>query len=115
MLASVLALGALGTGLAFVLHFRVIRVAGASTGASVTYLIPIAATVIGVVALGERMSWHQPVGALIVLTGVAVSQGVLRLPTAWSRRPAPEPEPELAPVPPPASAPTPTAVPRCAR
>ena len=26
-------------------------------------------------ALDERLNWHQPVGALIVLLGVAVSQG----------------------------------------
>lgn len=77
VIASVLALGALGTGLAFVLHMRNIRLAGASTASTVTYLIPIVATVIGVVALGEGVAWYQPVGALIVLLGVAVSQGVL--------------------------------------
>jgi drug/metabolite transporter (DMT)-like permease len=74
---SVIALGALGTGLAFVLNFRVIRFAGASVSASVTYLIPIVATVVGVLALGERLRWHQPVGAAVVLAGVAVSQGLL--------------------------------------
>lgn len=39
---------------------------------------------IGAVALDERLNWHQPVGALIVLLGVAVSQGVL-----GRRRPRP--------------------------
>jgi drug/metabolite transporter (DMT)-like permease len=71
----VLALGGLGTGLAFVLNLRVIRVAGASTSASVTYLMPVVATLVGVLLLGEHLLWNQPVGALIVLTGVAVSQG----------------------------------------
>ena len=75
----VLALGALGTGLAFVLNMRVIRVAGASTSASVTYLMPVVATVVGVAVLHERPLWNQPAGALIVLVGVAVSQGMLRL------------------------------------
>jgi drug/metabolite transporter (DMT)-like permease len=74
---SVLALGALGTGLAFVLNMRVIRVAGASTSASVTYLMPVVATVVGVSILGEHLTWNQPVGALVVLAGVAISQGVL--------------------------------------
>ena len=82
VIASVLALGALGTGLAFVLNFRVIRYAGANTSASVTYLLPIVATLIGLVVLGEQISWYQPVGAAIVLGGVAVSQGVLRWPFA---------------------------------
>lgn len=76
-IGSVLALGVLGTGLAFVLNFRVIKVAGASTSASVTYVIPVVATVLGVLLLGERLSWYQPVGAAVVLAGVAVSQGVL--------------------------------------
>jgi len=79
-IGSVVALGALGTGLAFVLNFRVIRFAGASMSASVTYLIPIVATVIGVAVLGEPVSWRQPAGAAIVLAGVAISQGLLRLP-----------------------------------
>jgi len=72
----VLALGALGTGVAFVLNFRVIRLAGASTSASVTYLMPVVATVVGVTVLGEDLHWFQPVGALIILAGVATSQGV---------------------------------------
>jgi len=83
VLLSVLALGALGTGLAFVLNFRVIRVAGASTSASVTYLMPVVATVVGVTFLDEHVLWNQPTGALIVLAGVAVTQGVLS-----RRRPA---------------------------
>jgi drug/metabolite transporter (DMT)-like permease len=74
VLLSVLLLGALGTGLAFVLNFRVIRVAGASTSASVTYLMPIVATVVGVLILHEDLVWNQPVGAAVVLAGVAVSQ-----------------------------------------
>ena len=76
VVGSVLALGALGTGLAFVLNLRNIRVAGASTAATVTYLMPIFATLIGALVLGERLNWHQPVGALVVLLGVAVAQGL---------------------------------------
>jgi drug/metabolite transporter (DMT)-like permease len=78
VIGSVLALGALGTGLAFVLNFRVIRFAGATTSTSVTFLMPLVSTLIGVSLLGEHVVWHQPVGALIVLTGVAVSQGLHR-------------------------------------
>lgn len=94
VVGSVLALGALGSGVAFVLNFRVIQFAGATTSASVTYLLPIVATVVGVLALGEQLHWNQPVGALVVLTGVALSQGFLRLPTR--RRPTSDPQPALA-------------------
>jgi drug/metabolite transporter (DMT)-like permease len=77
VLGSVLALGALGTGIAFVLNFRVIRVAGATTSATVTYVVPVFAVVIGILALHEHLTWYEPVGAAVVLIGVALSQGLL--------------------------------------
>ncbi|WP_192900223.1 DMT family transporter [Micromonospora sp. B006] len=86
VIASVLALGALGTGLAFVINMRNIRLAGASTASTVTYLVPVFAVLVGAVVLGERMNWHQPVGALVVLAGVAVAQGLF-----GRRRSRPEP------------------------
>jgi drug/metabolite transporter (DMT)-like permease len=80
VIGSVLTLGAVGTGLAYVLLTRVVRAAGATIASMVTYLIPLFATAAGVVVLGERLTWYEPVGGLVVLAGVAVSQGVrLRL------------------------------------
>lgn len=75
VVASIVALGAVGTGIAFAINMHNIRVVGASTASMVTYLIPIFAVVVGVLVLDERLTWYQPVGALIVLAGVAVSQG----------------------------------------
>jgi drug/metabolite transporter (DMT)-like permease len=75
VIGSVLGLGLLGTGLAYVLLFRVIRGAGATTASTVTYVIPLFATLIGVIGLGEHLTWYEPVGGLIVLVGVAISQG----------------------------------------
>ncbi|MGC9669018.1 DMT family transporter [Planosporangium sp. 12N6] len=98
VVASVLALGALGTGLAFVLNFRVIRFAGATTSTSVTYLMPIVSTLIGVLALDEHIHWYQPTGALLVLAGVAVSQGMVRLPGSRSRERRAAREPATAAV-----------------
>jgi drug/metabolite transporter (DMT)-like permease len=93
VVASVLALGALGTGLAFVINLRNIRLVGASIASTVTYLIPIFAVLIGVLVLGEHLAWYQPVGALIVLAGVAVSQGL------FGRRPSRRPTRETVGVP----------------
>lgn len=87
---SVLALGALGTGVAFALNFRVIRIAGASTSASVTYLMPVVATLLGVLLLGEHLRWNEPVGALVVLLGVGISQGALSRLRPRRKAPAPE-------------------------
>jgi drug/metabolite transporter (DMT)-like permease len=78
VILSVVALGALGSGIAFVLSLRNIRLIGASLASMVTYLIPVFAIVVGVLVLDERLTWYQPVGALIVLAGVAVSQGLPR-------------------------------------
>jgi drug/metabolite transporter (DMT)-like permease len=75
--AAMLALGALGSGVAYILNFQVIARAGATTAASVTYLTPLVAAVVGVSLLGEDLSWNQPLGAAIVLLGVATAQGRL--------------------------------------
>ena len=77
VVGSVATLGAVGTGIAFVIHLRNIRLVGASTASMVTYIIPVFATVVGAVVLGERITWYQPVGAALVLLGVAVAEGVL--------------------------------------
>ncbi|NOL45431.1 DMT family transporter [Kribbella sandramycini] len=76
--ASVLALGALGSGIAFVLSMRNIRLIGASRASMVTYLMPIFSILVGVLVLREHITWYQPVGGLVVLLGVAISQGVFR-------------------------------------
>ncbi|WP_233711948.1 DMT family transporter [Kribbella turkmenica] len=85
VLGSVIALGALGSGLAFVLSLRNIRLIGASRSSMVTYLMPVFSILVGVIVLHEHITWYQPVGALVVLLGVAVSQGLLRNPR---RKPA---------------------------
>lgn len=77
--AAMLALGALGTGIAYILNFTIIRSAGSSTAASVTYLTPVVAVIIGLFLLGEAVAWFEPVGAAVVLFGIAVSQGRVRL------------------------------------
>src|SRR5262249_28002833 len=46
-IAAISALGALGSGVAFILNYRVIRIAGVSTMATVTYVMPIVAIAMG--------------------------------------------------------------------
>jgi len=78
VLASVLALGAAGTGLAYLLYYRLIAELGATTASTVTYYIPLVAVTLGVLALGERVRWNDFVGAAVVVLGVAVAEGRLR-------------------------------------
>lgn len=79
VVGSVLALGALGTGIAYVLNHAVVRAAGATTTSTVTYLIPVFAVLAGVLLLKEQLTWNEPVGALVILLGVGISQNRLRV------------------------------------
>ncbi|MFP5359253.1 MAG: DMT family transporter [Actinomycetes bacterium] len=74
VLWGLLALGVLGTSFTYVLFWRVVKLAGATTAASVTYVVPIVATVLGVLVLNEELLWHEPVGAVVVLAGVWLAQ-----------------------------------------
>jgi drug/metabolite transporter (DMT)-like permease len=74
---SVLALGILGTGLAYVWNTNVVAAWGATNASTVTYLTPLVGIVLGVLILDERVSWNQPVGALVVVVGIVISQARL--------------------------------------
>jgi drug/metabolite transporter (DMT)-like permease len=73
-LLAVLALGVVGTGIAMSFQYDVVRAAGPTVGASVTYLIPVVSVALGVLVLGERLQWPQFAGAAVVL-GAAVLIG----------------------------------------
>ncbi|MBO0653668.1 DMT family transporter [Streptomyces triculaminicus] len=73
-LLAVFALGALGTGLAFLLQYALVAEVGPTTATMTTYFIPVVATTAGVSLLGEDLTWNTPVGALIVLAGAALTQ-----------------------------------------
>lgn len=79
------ALGLGGTGLAFLLYWRVMEVAGATVTASVTYVIPLVSTTLGVLVLHEHLHWYEPVGGVVVLAGVALTQwGAARRRTSFA-------------------------------
>ena len=78
-LISMIALGVFGSGFAYLWNFRVMEIAGSAISSSVTYLTPLVAVVAGIIFLGEKISWHEPVGALVVLFGAAVAQERIKL------------------------------------
>ena len=73
-LLSVLALGALGTGVAFLIQYGLVAEVGPTTAMMVTYFVPVIATAAGVLILGEHLTWNTPVGAAIILIGAALTQ-----------------------------------------
>ena len=68
---SLLMLGAVGTGVAYVLSYRVVADLGATAASLVTYLIPVVAVLVGVLVLHEAFEWRLVVGGAITILGVA--------------------------------------------
>jgi drug/metabolite transporter (DMT)-like permease len=77
---SMLALGVLGSGIAFWLNTNIVIGLGATAASTVTYLTPVVGVVLGIAVLGESLSWNEPVGAVLVITGIALGQGLLTRP-----------------------------------
>jgi len=78
--ASIVVLGVLATGVAYILLFELLRGAGASRSILITYLIPGVALIYGAVFLGEPIRGLSLVGLALILGGVALA--------ARGRRPA---------------------------
>ncbi len=76
---AMLALGIFGSGIAYLWNFRVMELAGSAIASSVTYLTPLVAVIVGVIFLNEKVTWHEPVGAAIVLLGAAIAQGRIKI------------------------------------
>ncbi|GLY50493.1 DMT family transporter [Lentzea sp. NBRC 102530] len=75
--ASIVLLGLFSTGLAYVLYFRLIGDAGATTASAVNYVVPVFAVLVSVVFLGEHVTWNLVAGGLVVLVGVAYAENRL--------------------------------------
>lgn len=71
---AVLALGVVGTGLAFSLQFDVVRGAGPTVASTITYVIPVVSVALGALLLGEHLDWPQYLGAAIVVGAAVLTQ-----------------------------------------
>ena len=76
---SLLALALVGTALAQLLLFRIIRLYGARRLSLVTYLIPGFALVYGSVLLDEQVTPAALGGLALILAGVALGSGAVRM------------------------------------
>lgn len=76
---AALLLGGLGSGLAYVMHYQVTKVAGAAIASSVTYVMPVVAAAAGVLLLNEILHWYEFAGAAVVMIGIIISQRQRRL------------------------------------
>jgi drug/metabolite transporter (DMT)-like permease len=87
--AALLALGLLGTGLAYLLFFRLIESWGATRTTLVTYIIPLVAIVLGFVLLEERLLPIELAGAALIIGGVVLVNANLDRWRAATTPPAP--------------------------
>jgi drug/metabolite transporter (DMT)-like permease len=75
VMAAVLGLGVICSGVAYLLYFRLIADLGAASALTVTFLIPVFGVLWGRLFLGEPVGWHTFAGSLIVVVGTAMVTG----------------------------------------
>ena len=85
-LASLLSLSLLGPALAFAIYYHVLEKVNATDLSMVTYLIPIFGIALGVIVLGERLTWNVYLGFALILLGVMIVNGVFRFRWRWLRQ-----------------------------
>jgi drug/metabolite transporter (DMT)-like permease len=78
-IAAILVLGFVGTAIAYLLFFALIQRAGANYATLVTYLVPPIALFYGAVFLGESFGATDLVSLVLILAGVALATGSVRL------------------------------------
>lgn len=76
---AMLTLGILGSGFAYIWNFKILEAAGSAIASTVTYVTPVVAVLVGILFLGEGVTWYEPVGGLIVLLGAAIGQQRIKL------------------------------------
>jgi drug/metabolite transporter (DMT)-like permease len=76
---SVLALGTVGTGIAYIWNTSIVTSWGAAVASTVTYLIPVVGIALGAAVLSETPTWNEPTGAVIVILGILTTQNRLTL------------------------------------
>ncbi len=86
-IGAVTALAVLGTVLAFIFYYRLLRSATASYVSMVTYLVPVIGVLLGVLILDESLSWTDYAGFGLILLGVMIVNGAFGNPRRLSSRP----------------------------
>ena len=73
---SLIILGVVCTGIAYILYFRLVNRAGPARALTVTFLIPVFALIYGVAFLNETVTLSMVFLGMVVVLGTAMSSGV---------------------------------------
>jgi drug/metabolite transporter (DMT)-like permease len=71
---SVVALGVLSTGIAYVLNYRLIQDEGPTAASMTNYLTPVVAVLLGIAVVGERLTWNLIIGTAMILVGLWIAE-----------------------------------------
>ena len=69
-IGMVLGLGLLGTGLAFIIYYYMVKELGAVKASSITYIPPVVALAIGVILVGEDIKIIDILSTCLIFLGV---------------------------------------------
>ncbi len=78
-IAAVVALGLAGTGVGILIFMKIIGEYGSFRAGLVTYLLPVTALFYGAFFLDEQITGWMVAGLALILVGVALGSGVLRM------------------------------------
>ena len=90
-IGAICGIALLSTALAYVIYFRLLASAGATNLLLVTFLIPVSATLLGVVVLGDPVRLGQLAGFGLIVCGLVAIDGRLGRRLRWWRRAAGQP------------------------
>jgi drug/metabolite transporter (DMT)-like permease len=91
-IGSVIWLGVLGSGLAYLAFFRLLRTWGATRTSLVAYLLPVVGIALGVVVAGETVDPGMIGGTLLVIGGIGLVNARFGQRPLFGRSPAPRAE-----------------------
>lgn len=75
IMAAVLALGVVCSGIAYIIYFKLIEEVGTTSALTVTFLNPLFGILWGALFLHETIGWHTVIGSAVVLVGTALVTG----------------------------------------
>lgn len=77
IIVAIVVLGIFGSGVAYIWNTVIVNAWGATPASTVTYVSPLVGVALGIVVLGESLSWNEPFGGVIAVVGILMSQGVI--------------------------------------